>query len=207
MSKSNNFLVIFLVTVATIIVGSVIITQNAQTPDVSVGGNFNPVVVDFAQGISVGGTQVISSSRGITATGATSIGSTSNGLNYYAGKLTPTTDTTLTAAQTGSVVNMGTAGLDVTLPPVATSNGVHFKFLVSAAFATTSMTVVSAEGDNIEGSVVVAGAIVDCAANDVLTFVNDGEDIGDFVELYSNGTNWLIGGSNALTAAKLTCTG
>lgn len=177
-----------------------------------VGGTFNPVKVDFAQGISVNGTDVISNLRGITATtltatGAVSLGSATAGVNYFKKEITPTADTTLTVAQSGSIINMGTAGLDVTLPAVASSNGVHYRFVVSANFATTDMTVVSAEGDNIEGSLIVAGAVVDCAANDKITVVNDGEDIGDYFDLYSNGTTWFIGASNGLTASKLTCTG
>lgn len=180
--------------------------------EVAVGGNFNPVVVDFAEGISVDGTTVISGSGGITTptlttTGATALGSATAGVNQFAATLAPTTDTTLTASQSGSTIAMGTAGLDVTLPAVASSNGVWFRFVVSAAYTTTNMTVVSAEGDNIEGQLIVAGAVVDCTANDVITSVNDGEDIGDFFLLYSNGTNWFIGPSGGLTASKLTCTG
>lgn len=180
--------------------------------EVAVGGNFNPVVVDFAEGISVDGTTVISGSGGVTTptlttTGATALGSATAGVNQFAATLAPTTDTTLTASQSGSTIAMGTAGLDVTLPAVASSNGVWFRFVVSAAYTTTNMTVVSAEGDNIEGQLIVAGAVVDCTANDVITSVNDGEDIGDFFLLYSNGTNWFIGPSGGLTASKLTCTG
>lgn len=192
MKGINNFIIGALVVIATIVTIAVI---TIKPPQASVGGSFNPVVVDFAQGISVGGTQVITSSRGFNAAALT------------IPNLTPTADTTLTAAQSGITVSMGVAGLDVTLPPVATSSGAKYRFTVGAAFATTSMTVVSAEGDNLEGSIIVAGAVVDCDANDVITFVNDGENIGDFVELQSNGTYWLIGPSNGLTASKTTCTG
>ena len=178
----------------------------------TVGGNFNPVVVDFAEGITVDGTTIISGTGAITtstltATGATSLGAAGSGVFLFAPTLTPTADTTLTAAQSGTTVAMGTAGLDVTLPAVAASNGVWYRFVVSANYATTSMTVVSAEGDNIEGELIVAGAVVDCSANDVITSVNDGEDIGDHFMLYSNGTNWFIGASGGLTASKLTCSG
>lgn len=177
----------------------------------SVGGNFNPVAVDNYS-YNVNGTEVISHLRAITAsaltvTGATTLGSTTAGANIYRPVVTPTADTTLTASQTGSTFDMGTAGLDLTLPAVASSAGVWYRFVVSASFATTNMTVVSAEGDNIEGSLLVAGAVVDCDANDVITSVADGENIGDFFDLFSDGTYWYVGASGGLTTAKLTCSG
>lgn len=174
----------------------------------NLGGNFNPVTVDFAQGISVNGTQVINSSGtflgAISATGTSSI---SGSLAYKLPVVAPAGDATLTVAQSGSFVKMNTAGEDITLPAVASSAGVHYKFAVTGAVETTNMTIASAEGDNIEGSLIVAGAVVDCDANDVITFVIDGENIGDFVELYSDGTSWLIGASGGLTASKMTCSG
>lgn len=177
----------------------------------SVGGNFNPVPVEFSKGITVGGTEVINSSGqftgGINTVLTSVIGSTSIGLNYYKPILAPAADATLTVAQTNSIVKMNTAGEDITLPAVASSIGVSYRFVVTGAVATTNMTVNSAEGDNVEGTLVVAGAVVDCDANDVITFVIDGENIGDFVDLYSDGTSWLIGASGGLTASKITCTG
>lgn len=177
----------------------------------SVGGNFNPVPVEFSKGITVGGTEIINSSGqftgGLSTVLASTIGSTTIGLNYYKPVITPTADTTLTIAQTGSIVNMGTAGVDVTLPTPTSSNGVHYRFVVSAAFATTNMTIVAGTADTIEGSLIVAGAVVDCTANDLITLVATSEDIGDFVDMYSNGTNWLIGANQTLAASNTTCSG
>jgi len=177
------------------------------------GGSFNPVKIDFAQVISVNGTDVISNTGALITSALTSsgtslsAGSTTVGLNYYKPIVTPTADTTLTAAQSGTVFNIGTAGVDLTLPAVASSNGVHYRFVIWAAYATTNITVVSAEGDNIEGTLRVAVSVVDCDANDVITSVADGENIGDYWDLYSNGTYWYLGSSGALTASKLTCSG
>lgn len=218
----------------------------------NVGGSFNPVMVDFAQGISVNGTPVINSSGewvgtgeevtapltlddtltvGVDDTGhdvtffgatagskwlwdesadkmvVTGSASISGALTSLLSVVAPAGDATLTNAQSGSLFKMNTAGEDLTLPAVATASGVHYRFAVTGAVATTNMTIVSAEGDNIEGSLIVAGAVVDCDANDVITFVIDGENIGDFVELYSDGTSWLIGASGGLTASKMTCSG
>jgi len=163
----------------------------------TVGGNFNPVPVEFSQGITVGGTQVINSSGqytgGLSTVLASAIGSTTAGLYNYRPVITYTADTTLTAAQTGAIIDMGTAGLDLTLPAPTAAAGVHYRFVVSAAFATTNMTIVAGTADTIEGSLIVAGAVVDCTANDLITIVATSEDIGDFVDV--------------LAASNTTCTG
>lgn len=182
-----------------------------------VGGNFNPVVVDFAEGISVDGTTRISGTGAFTAnglttstlttTGTASLGVVGSGANITAPVLAPSADTTLTVAQSGSIVKMATAGLDMTLPTPASSAGVSYRFVVTGAVATTDMTIVAGTADTIEGTLIVAGAVVDCDASDLITFVIDGENIGDYVDLYSDGNKWLIGSSGALTAAKLTCSG
>lgn len=181
----------------------------------AVGGVYNQVASYFYDGINVGTTNQfavtsagnLTTSGTITGTGAMTLGSITAGVKSFLAVVNNTADATLTASQSGTIFKMGTAGEDLTLPAVASSNGVHYRFVVSGAVATTNMTVVSAEGDNIEGSMIVAGAVVDCDANDVITFVIDGENIGDFIDLYSDGTYWYIGASGALTASKMTCTG
>lgn len=117
--------------------------------------------------------------------------------------ITPTADITLTAADSGKLYLIAT-GTTATLPAVR--EGAWFRFMVSGSIADTNFVIDSAEGDNIEGALIVAGAVVDCAAEDQINFVNDGENVGDFVELYSDGTSWLIGASGGLTTAKITCT-
>ena len=110
---------------------------------------------------------------------------------------------TLTASQSGTTFMIAT-GTTSTLPAV--KDGLVYRFVATAAFDTTNFIIDSAEGDNIEGTLLVAGAVVDCDAEDQINFVADGENLGDYVELRSDGTSWLIGSSGALTSAKLTCT-
>lgn len=142
-------------------------------------------------------------SGGLTAT----TGAFSSTLTALAPVYAPGGDVTLTAAQSGSIVAMNTAGQDVTLPPASESVGAYYRFVVTGAVATTNMTIVSDPADVINGTLIVAGAVVDCDATDALNFVIDGENVGDYVELYTDGTSWLIGDSGVLTSAKLTCTG
>lgn len=119
---------------------------------------------------------------------------------------TITADDTLTISESGKTIYMGTAGVDITLPAVSTAAGVWYRFVCSANFATTSMTVTTSGGeDKIYGSLEVAGAVVLCSAEDTVTFVNTAELPGDWIELHSDGTNWYLTGQ-AGTSGGLTCT-
>lgn len=113
---------------------------------------------------------------------------------------------TLTSADNGKTFILNNAtGVTITLPAVATT-GWRAKFITGAVFATDNFIVASAEGDNMEGSVLVAGAIVTVDAADQLNFVATAENIGDFVEVISDGTYWHVFG-NALTTGAITATG
>lgn len=184
--------------VSIVVVLSILFVVGANKSN-TVGGTFNTVTTDFAKGITLNGLPFISS------TGV--MGTTTYGIYNYKPVITPVIDTTLTADQTGSVVNMGTAGVDVTLPAPTDANGVHYRFVVSAAFATTDMTIVAGTADTIEGSLIVAGAVVACDAADLITIAAANEDIGDFIDVYSNGTKWLVGANQAMTASNHACSG
>jgi len=114
--------------------------------------------------------------------------------------------TTLSADASGTSYYLSASGTTMTLPAV-TKAGTFFRFSVGGALDTGNVMVTSAEGDNIEGTLIVAGAVVDCDAVDAINFIVDGENVGDFVEVRSNGTKWIIGDSGVLTSAKMTCTG
>lgn len=118
---------------------------------------------------------------------------------------TITAATTLTKEDNGSLcVLNAAAGATVTLP--ALSAGLRFKFVVGAAFATSNWVVASPEGDNIEGSLIVAAAAVTVDAADQINFVNTAENIGDYVNLWCDGTYWYADGIG-LTAGSITATG
>jgi hypothetical protein len=113
--------------------------------------------------------------------------------------------TTLTAAQSGTTFLISASGTRITLPASTTAEvGTSYRFQVKGAIDTASTTIASYEGDNIEGTLIVAGAVVDCAAEDFITLASDNENVGDYVEVMYDGTNWLIQDSGILTLA--TCT-
>lgn len=109
---------------------------------------------------------------------------------------------TLTAADSGKVFILdAAAGRTVTLP--ALEEGLKFKFVVGAAFASSNWVIASAEGDNINGIISDMGSTVagvPAAGEDQINFVNSAESIGDWVELvcdYSN-SQWLVSGACAI---------
>jgi hypothetical protein len=113
--------------------------------------------------------------------------------------------TTLTAKDSGKVLILkAAAGAQITLPAVATSAGLRFKFIVGQLFATTDWTV-KALSNAIEGSVLVNGAHVAGVDENTISFVASAESIGDFAELVCDGTNWYVNGSG-VTAGSITLT-
>lgn len=113
--------------------------------------------------------------------------------------------TTLTVEDSGTNYMLSATGTTIILPAV-TTEGTHFRFTVAGALDTANVVIDSSEGDNIDGTLIVAGAVVDCRGEDQINFVVDGEATGDYVELLSNGTQWVLVDSGVLTASKMTCT-
>ena len=120
---------------------------------------------------------------------------------------TAATDT-LTAAECGKDIYLSHATeFATTLPAMSTvAAGCEFNFVIAAAASGADYTVLT--GNSLEnlifGNINVNSAIVACADEDTITFV-DGNAIGDTVKLKSDGTSWFITGEG-FTAAKLTCT-
>lgn len=127
-------------------------------------------------------------------------------VTYLENTIAGTATTTLEVSQSGSTVLVSGGGGNVFTLPAVTNTGANFRFQVSGAIASGNAIIDSAEGDNIEGSLIVAGAVVGCDAVDQINFITDGENIGDYVELLSDGTQWLLVDSGVLTSAKMTCT-
>jgi len=111
---------------------------------------------------------------------------------------------TLTAADNGKIILLGDAAPgDVTLPAV-TNTGFTVKVLCNFAI-TTSAAVVSAEGDNISGLIIVNGATVLAEVEDQINFILNLAEIGDYVDLLSDGTSWIVNGAGG-AAGSITAT-
>ena len=167
-------------------------------------GDFGASGSRFPSGISADSTSPSAGEvRGttLTITGATSLG-TISGKEAYSSAGT----STLTLADSGKTFAITGAGPVFTLPATTTGDGIVYRFVVAGAVSANATIVTAGGGNAIEGALIVAGAVVDCDAEDTLTFVADGENIGDFVELRLINGYWMIGASGALTGSKLTCT-
>ena len=97
---------------------------------------------------------------------------------------------TLTVEDSGTVfmLNAGT-GAAVTLPPVADSAGVYFKFILSQDSSGTDWTIV-AQTAVIQGSGNQARLIVLFANETTISIELGVHTLGDWFEVYSDGTNW-----------------
>lgn len=202
MKKIHIWIVIALVALIglSVLVGNTNQNLGGSTSDNwNVGGN-----------LTVAGTSTVTGASTLTGnttvTGNLFVDGTLTADGFLNEVSTVTVDTVLTAADSGKTIYAGTAGVDVTLP--APAAGLNYRMVVSANFATTSMLLqgpaADATDDKIFGSLEVAGAVVLCAAEDTITFVNSAELPGDWVEVHSDGTNWYISGQ-AGTSGGITC--
>lgn len=115
----------------------------------------------------------------------------------------------ITAAKTLTIEDSGkcfalkaAAGVAITLPAVTA--GASYRFVVGLAFATTAWTITSAT-NVIQGTVIVNGASVLGSNENTISFVETAENLGDFVDLWSDGTNWYVSGvGSAIGAITLT---
>lgn len=117
----------------------------------------------------------------------------------------------LTAAKTLSADDSGktfilkaAAGKAITMPDAVLVAGFKAKFIVGLAFATTAWTV-TAGSKKIQGTVIVNGASVLGANEDIITFAHAAENVGDWVEVVSDGTNFYVSGVGS-AASSITLT-
>lgn len=108
---------------------------------------------------------------------------------------------TLSSNDSGKTIILdAAAGATITLPALA--EGLNFRFVVGAAFATTNWVIASSEGDNINGGIMDCGgtpAGVPAAGEDQANFVATAESIGDYVDFICdyNNSQWLVSGACA----------
>lgn len=93
----------------------------------------------------------------------------------------------------------GGTGFAITLPDA--TKGWVCKFTVGAAFGTDF--VITAQSAILEGCILEAGAVQDVAAATTLTLEDGVENLGDFLDLWSDGNKIYVTG-NFLTASSIT---
>ena len=112
---------------------------------------------------------------------------------------TITADTTLTTEDSGKCINLYAAtGKIITLPAItATWN---FRIYVGLAFTTPSWTVIAPDSI-IQGGAIVASSFVDAANENTITFVHSAETLGDYVDIFCDGTNIYASGVGKTTGS------
>lgn len=112
---------------------------------------------------------------------------------------------TLTADESNGMhyILDGGTGFGITLPPP--TKGWKCKFTIGAAFS-TDFVFTAGTADTFEGCVIEAGVVQDVDAADTITLEDGTENIGDFLEFWSDGTSTFVFG-NTLTAASVTPAG
>lgn len=90
----------------------------------------------------------------------------------------------------------GTGALVVTLPSV--QKGLEFRIIQAAGYDTAACTIDSAEGNNFVGGI-LAGSGNGYAASGTDDKISFGSATvaGDFVELFCDGTSWIVIGSRS----------
>jgi len=107
---------------------------------------------------------------------------------------------TLTASDSGVFFTLSAAaGAQITLPSVAIA-GWKARFTIGLAFATTNWTLKSAT-NVIQGSADVNSTLVPGANENTISFVSTAETVGDYIDIYSDGTNFYAYGIGAAAGA------
>tara|TARA_R110000824_G_scaffold317264_1_gene504480 strand:+ start:245 stop:691 length:447 start_codon:yes stop_codon:yes gene_type:complete len=101
-------------------------------------------------------------------------------------------DTLVEADHGRTIILSDAASGNITLPAVTLTG---FAVTILCGFAiTTSSAVLSAEGDNITGTLVVNGATVLAIAEDQINFILNLAEVGDYIYLVSDGSQWIVNG-------------
>ena len=107
---------------------------------------------------------------------------------------------TLVTEDSGKVFSLQAAeGVEIGLPSTP-AKGWNAKFVVGLAFATSAWTIVSPT-KVIQGTVIVAGASVLGIDDDIITFAHAAENVGDWVGLLFDGTNYIVYGVGSASAS------
>ena len=184
--------------------GGIILTaDHASNGDITLDAE-DDIILTTTGKLTITNTEVVTISGGATITGVTTIASA---LVTPVEIVAATNEIEITESGTVYVLTHATE-YATTLPTVATSAGVTFRFIVGAVPSGDDYTVVTDSlEDKISGSVTIDGAAVEATTDDTITFTRDAAAIGDWCELTSDGVLWYISGQGvAATAIVITGT-
>ena len=120
------------------------------------------------------------------------------------------TNLTLTSSQSDYTIlcNTSGAGQTFTLPAAATNFGVRYRFLLNNATAGANVLILVSGGLNtggLNGYLIGATTLVPCTNQSRINIISGTALIGDFVDVVSTGTQWVVSGF-ARTAVSFSTT-
>ncbi len=110
---------------------------------------------------------------------------------------------TLSRKDSGKTFIVTGTGYTLTLPSITNSAGMWFRFVVRATFGTDF--IVNGGDSLIHGAVNVESTRINWTGASLFNIQDGVEVIGDWVELWSDGTNWYIDGDGK-AASSITAT-
>jgi hypothetical protein len=162
-----------------------------------VGGQINALGANVSLPVSVGGSVKLVSS---------------GSLNYFCSATTSAAApipvvavaaaTALTAAQSGSLINMTSAAANYAITLPALASGLNYKFSMFATANTNTVTITST-GANVSGYLIGNATRVAAAGVTSVIYSAANSLIGDNIEYVCDGTHWIVRGF-AQTAATFT---
>lgn len=106
----------------------------------------------------------------------------------------------LTASDSGKVLILNAAaGKAIALPSVAVA-GFKVRFQVGALFATNNW-VITSPAAVIQGGAIVNSVFVPSANKSIITLLATADTVGDYLEIFSDGTNYYVNGVGALATS------
>lgn len=167
------------------------------------GGTYGDIELNSADDLifTTAGKLTITNTEATTVSGDLTVTGTLTAVGAYVNPVeivAATNEIEITESGTTFILNHGTE-FATTLPTVASSAGVTFRFIVGVDPAGNSFTILTDTlEDKIEGSVVVDGANIEAdGPDDTITFTASAAVVGDWVELTSDGVLWYLSGQGA----------
>ncbi len=138
------------------------------------------------------------SAKGTHFTGPIKLSKTSMALSTDLNGFSETTKLTADESNGMHYILDGGTGFVITLPVV--TQGWKCKFTIGAAF-TTDFTFTAGTADSLEGCIIEVGAVQDITNGDGITLEDGAENVGDFIEFWSDGTSTFVFGNFLVTAS------
>ena len=141
----------------------------------------------------------VTAAKGLFQTGGTTAvpnGSLSGDLKVVSAV---SANTTLTAADSGKIIELDAdAPYTITLPSAGSAKGFYARFVLVDA-GSNDVKITTGVANGIQGHTSDPTTGINTVDHHLIKFVASTAIVGDFVELYSNGTRYIVHGASGAT--------